>query len=221
MGSNRILVRRASESPQLRRPFGMKLATSLPMICRRTRKMEFFEKVVDWIEYPWAWISVPNPPYENWKAQKNKVKAELVSTMRDSTGGWQRCSSTCPLPWGRGPTSAPAISCARFSRQTCPPGSNSSMRGRTRANIWRSVCAGRFQSRVSTQDAATRPNPMAKERVFHSGQALEEVSRQAAVGEPQLSEFLERARMLFTVQQMRDALNEVLTRPRAKTGTVA
>jgi len=33
-----------------------------------------------------------------------------------------------------------------------------------------------------------------KSEVFHSGQALEEVSRQAAVGEPQLSEFLERAR---------------------------
>jgi len=28
-----------------------------------------------------------------------------------------------------------------------------------------------------------------KSEVFHSGQALEEVSRQAAVGEPQLSEF--------------------------------
>jgi len=43
---------------------------------------------------------VPNPPYETGK-RKRQGEGDWVSTMRDSTGGWQRCSSTCPLPWKR------------------------------------------------------------------------------------------------------------------------
>jgi len=52
----------------IRHEVGHVIANDLPP----DKKMEFFEKVVDWIEYPWAWISVPNPPYETGKRKRTR-----------------------------------------------------------------------------------------------------------------------------------------------------
>jgi len=185
------------------------------------KRMEFFEKVVGWIEYPWAWISVKNPPYDNWKAEKSKVKTEtgfddakldawLAGLQADKpvvvgsrtylhAGSFLRSIVTANLPAGV------EFEYARTSRDE--------------------YLAELYALATSSPELLyqTLPHPQIewlKTEVFHTQQALEEISRQAAVGEPQLSQFQERARILFTPQQLKAALNEVLTRPRARTGTV-
>ncbi len=186
------------------------------------KKIEFFEKVVDWIEYPWAWISVPNPPYENWKAQKNKVKAELGFDDARLNGWLAALQLDVRIAVGK----RTYVRTSNFLRSILTANVPAGIEFEYARTNQGEYLAELYALAVSNPEFLHRTLPRAqiqwlKSEVFHSGQALEEVSRQAAVGEPQLSEFLERARMLFTVQQMRDALNEVLTRPRAKTGTVA
>jgi len=202
----------------IRHEVGHVIANDLPP----DKKIEFFEKVVDWIEYPWAWISVPNPPYENWKAQKNKVKAELGFDDARLNGWLAALQLDVPIAVGK----RTYVRTSNFLRSILTANVPAGIEFEYARTNQGEYLAELYALAVSNPEFLHRTLPRAqiqwlKSEVFHSGQALEEVSRQAAVGEPQLSEFLERARMLFTVQQMRDALNEVLTRPRAKTGTVA
>jgi hypothetical protein len=186
------------------------------------KKIQFFEKIVDWIDYPWAWISPKKPPYDNWRAEKNKLKAELGFDDAQLDAWLAALQVGHPIVAG----SRTYVRNGNFLQSV--PTSN--------------LPAGvEFEYARSSQDeylaelyalAASNPEfihnavpfPQVrwlKTEVFHTQQAIEEVSRQAAVGEPLLSEFLQRARVLFTVQQLRAALDEVLRKPRARTGTIA
>jgi len=208
----------SAKAQAIRHEVGHVIGDDLP----HDKKMEFFQKVIGWIEYPWAWISVKNPPHEDWKVERNKLKTEL---------GFDDAKLDA---WLAGlQTNNPVVVGARtYVRST------THLRSVLTANLPTGV---EFEYARTSQDeylaelyalAASNPEflyqtlPHAqiewlKTEVFHTQQALEEISREAAVGEPQLSEFLGRARRLFTPQQLKAALNEVLTKPRARTGTVA
>jgi hypothetical protein len=186
------------------------------------KKMEFFEKVVGWIDYPWAWISVQNPPYDNWKAERNKVKAELGLDDRKLDAWLAGLQVDQPVEVG----SRTYVRAGNFLRsiptQNVPPGAEFAYARTNQGEYFAELYALAVSNPEFLHGALPYPQiHWLKTEVFHTTEAIDEVARQAAVGEPQLSEFLERARRLFTVQQMKAALNEVLSKPRARTGTVA
>lgn len=195
----------------IRHEVGHVIADEIPEDERR----QFFEKIVGWIEYPWAWISINPPPYPNWKTQRDLLKAEL---------GFNDARLDAWLPTVQ--QNVPVVVGSRTYVRAGPSGAflRSIPTGNLPAGVefayarteQKEYLAELYALGVSTPEflhqALPRPQiQWLKTEVFHTQDAIDEVARQAAVGEPMLSQFLERARLLFTAEQMRAALNEVLT----------
>lgn len=202
----------------IRHEVGHVIANDLPP----EKKTEFFEKVVGWIEYPWAWISVKNPSYENWKAEKKKVKAETGFDEAKLDAWLAGLQADKPVVVGARTYVHAGNYLLSIVTANVPAGVEFEYARTSQDEYLAELYALATSSPEFLHRALPHPQiEWLKTEVFHTQEALEEISRQAAVGEPQLSEFLEHARMLFTPQQLKAALNEVLTRPRARTGTVA
>jgi hypothetical protein len=202
----------------IRHEVGHVIGNDLP----QDKKTEFFEKVIGWVEYPWAWISIPKPPNENWKAQKDAVKAELGFDDAKLDSWLAGLQVDKPVVVG----SRTYVRIPNFLRSVPTAGLPTGVEFEYARTSQNEYFAELYALAVSSPEFLHRTLPYPqiawlKTELFHTQQAVEEISRQAAVGEPQLSEFLEHARLLFTPQQIRAALNDVLTKPRPRTGTVA
>jgi hypothetical protein len=198
----------------IRHEVGHVIGNDLP----QEKKTEFFERVVGWTEYSWAWISLKNPPYDNWKAEKNKVKAELGFDDAKLDAWLAALQVNAPVTVGPRTYFRTNTHLVSIVTANLPSGIEFEYARTSKDEYLAELYALATSAPEFLHRALPRPQvDWLKSEVFHTQQAMEEISKQAAVGEPQLSDFLKRARMLFTPQQMRAALNDVLTKPRGKT----
>lgn len=77
----------------IRHEVGHMVETALSADVRR----ELFTDIMGWEQYPWAWISVRNPPHDNWRAERRKL-AQETEIADDALDAWLAGFTIRPAP---------------------------------------------------------------------------------------------------------------------------
>ncbi len=177
----------------------------------RNEYNNFFNSIVHWHKYPWAWITATNSSFPSWQAERNPLKTE--TGMNDQQlDAWL---PTLPMETrlnrnGRSYFRSTNYLDAYDTDQVPDiPGFEYGGSGRNE------YLSELYTFCIYNPEFVYRQLPSAqitwlKRVMFNFPTDPNEILRQYAIGEPQQTEFIRRIMRVFTWQQVNDVFNQIM-----------
>jgi hypothetical protein len=171
---------------------------------------EFFEKIMNWHQYPWAWITVNPPPYPNWRAERTRLLGE--TGFDDAALDAWLAGLVLNASVVRGPRTFRRESNFLNSYETAQmPSGREFEYARTNPGDY---FAEIYTLAVSRPEFLYNALPKAqsawlKRVVFNTPEYITALAKKAALAGPARTEFIVRGSRLFTQEQLDALLTEL------------
>jgi hypothetical protein len=183
---------------------------------------DFFEKIMNWHQYPWAWITVNPPPYPNWRAERTRLLGETGFNDAALDAWLAGLALNASIVRGARTFRRESSFLNSYETAQMPSGREFEYARTNQGDYFAEIYALALSRPEFLYNALPKAqSAWLKRVVFHTPENITALAMQVALAEPARTEFIVRGSRLFTQEQLDALLAELSTKMRQPGASLA